>query len=329
MEEMNELKIIGVQEVFSKDRKIDEKASNFIFSFFGRVNEIEYGGKVARLIRYDSTSSENESIGFLGIEVQNITSIPNGMVAWAITNDSWSVFTQEGNVIKLVSQRDINWRWIDKSFIDGYDRSIGDFYTRDEKNVLTEKNDYCITVNAYYDFNIEMENGDRVEIVNYDSSWTLQYKEFADWISNFIGVDVALRIEHIGSTAIPGMPAKPSIDVAVEVPSFNEARRRMIPLLNDNSWEYWWLKDDIIFYKRSRFMGKRTHYIHLAPHNHNLWNRVAFREYLKNHKEDAIQYAELKQRLAISSGGEWITYTNAKSDFVQEITAKALKKYSL
>jgi GrpB-like predicted nucleotidyltransferase (UPF0157 family) len=322
-----QFQIIGIQEVFNKDREIDDNVSNFIFGFFSRVNEIDFGGKVARLIRYEASLSDNETLGFLGIEVQNITLIPVGMVAWVLNNDRWSVLKQEDGVNKIVSQHDIGWRWISQSYNNSYIRNIGDFYIRNEQNIVVEQNDYCIIANAYYDFSIQMENGDKVEIIEYDSTWTEKYEEFASWVLSFIGADIALRIEHIGSTAIPGMPAKPSIDIAVEVPSFSEARRRIIPLLNDEMWEYWWLKDDIIFYKRHRFMGKRTHYIHIAPSGHNLWDRVAFREYLKNNSEDALKYADLKRKLAVSSGGDWMKYTNAKSNFVNEITAKALKEY--
>lgn len=172
------------------------------------------------------------------------------------------------------------------------------------------------------------ENGDRVEIQEYDSAWKEQYKQFADWILENFGSDIALQIEHIGSTAIPGMPSKPCIDVAIKVPSFAEARRRIIPLLNSEMWEYWWFSKgvDVMFYKREKLMGKRTHYIHLAPENHELWDRIAFRDYLKSHTEDAIRYADLKRNLAVSSGGDWMTYTEAKSDFVHEITEKALKE---
>ena len=323
--------LIGIQEVFCNNYETGDKLSKFIFDFMGRVNEINYGDKVTRLIRYEASMPNNETLEFIGVEVQNINTIPVGMIAWVLNNDWWSVLTQQDGVNKIVSKHDINWRWVAQSDDNGFIRNVGDFYIRDRQNGEMQQNDYCIITNAYYDFCRGFENGDRVEIQEYDSVWKEEYKKFADWILSKFGSDIALRVEHIGSTAIPGMPSKPSIDVAVEVPSFLEARKRIIPLLNDESWEYWWFSKatDVIFYKRDKFMGKRTHYIHIAPRNHDLWHRVAFRDYLSNHIEDAIQYADLKRKVAISSGGDWMTYTNAKSDFVNDITKKALKEYSV
>jgi len=324
-----QLQLIGVQEVFINDHKTHDKLNNFIFGFMSRVNEIDYGGKVTRLIRYETYLSDNETLEFIGIEVQKVTSIPAGMVAWVLSNDCWSILTQHNGVNKIVSEHDINWRWIAHSDNNGYIRNVGDFYMRNEQNNALEQNDYCIITNAYYDFSKGFENGDKVEIQDYDSAWKEQYEQFNQWIIKKFGDDIVLEIEHIGSTAIPGMPSKPCIDVAVKVPSYSEARRRIIPLLNNEMWEYWWFsrETDVLFYKRESFMGKRTHYIHIAPDNDEFLERIAFRDYLKSHCEDANRYADLKRNLAVSSGGDWMTYTNAKSDFVHEITEKALKEY--
>jgi GrpB-like predicted nucleotidyltransferase (UPF0157 family) len=330
MDEKNNIQfqIIGVQEVFTNDSETHDKLSNFLFCFMSRVKEIDYGGKVTRLIRYEKCLSNNETLEFIGIEVQSITSIPTGMIAWVLNNDYLSILTQENGVNKIVSEQDIKWRWVAQAYNNGYIRNVGDFYIKNEQNNALEQNDYCLITNAYYDFSRGFENGDRVEIQEYDSAWKEQYIELKHWSLTNFGSDIALQIEHIGSTAIPGMPSKPSIDVAVKVPSFAEARKRIIPLLNSEMWEYWWFSPgtDILFYKREKFMGKRTHYIHLAPDNHELWHRIAFRDYLKSHAEDAIRYANLKRNLAVSLGGNWMSYTKAKSDFVNEITEKALKE---
>lgn len=323
------LKIIGVQEVYKKEREMNSETSAFIFGFLSRVREIDYGGKIGRLIRYDVSKSDSEAIGFLGLEVENITYIPEGMTAWKLTSDTWQVLEQENGVNKVISQHGIGWRWVDDSSTSGLKKIVGDFYIISESSMSTNLNDYLITVNAYYDFNIPMENEDRVEIIEYDPSWIEEYKKFEEWFVSSIGTDIAFRIEHIGSTAIPGMPAKPCIDIAVEVLSYEDARQRIIPLMNDETWEYWRLKDHDLFYKRSRLMGKRTHYLHVGSPSHNLWNRVAFRDYLKNNLEYANQYTEMKRRLAISSQGNWLMYTNDKSDFVQEITLKALEEYEM
>lgn len=321
MDKDNRLIIVGMYNSFKNEQ---DESARFIFGFMQRINEIDYDGSLARIIRYENTINEDETSVFIGVEVKNISSIPTGMIAWELTNDRWNIYSQEDGDIELASDYNINWSWIDNSLIDGEIRCIGDFYIENESGIVTQKDKYNVTANAYYDFSKPMENGDKVEIEEYDKNWSILYDEFAEWISSNIGTDIALRIEHIGSTAIPGMPAKPSIDVAVEVPSIEEGRRRIIPLLNDKTWEFWSLEDDMLFYKRDGFMGKRTHYLHIAPKNHVLWNRVAFRDYLRKNREDAERYSQLKKKLVVATGGEWVAYTNAKTDFVKEITSKAL-----
>ncbi len=317
-------KIIGEQKILDKEEAANDIVTNFIFSFFRKLKEINYGGDIARLIMYETLLPNNNILRFVGIEVENISIIPDGMVAWKLTDNCWKVLRQDDGINKIVLQYDINWRWISQANNNGFIRNIGEFYIKNDSNSVIENNDYCIVVNAYYDFSMKMENGDKVEIVEYDSSWPEQYKSFANWLLSAIGTDIALRVEHIGSTAIQGMPSKPSIDIAIEVPSFFEARKRMLPLLNDVTWEYWGIGSDVIFYKRNRLMGRRTHYIHIAPSNHDLWKRVAFRDFLRKNSEYAMKYADLKRKLVISSGGDWIKYTMAKSDFVKQVTEKAL-----
>ncbi|MFT8352577.1 GrpB family protein [Clostridium saccharoperbutylacetonicum] len=312
------LKIIGEQKILDKGQAANDIATTFIFSFFRRIKEINYSGNIARLIMYEALLPNNNILRFVGIEVEDISMIPKNMVAWELTDNCWKVLMQDDGINKIISQYDINWRWISQVNNNSFIRNIGEFYIKNGSNSVLESNDYCIVVNAYYDFSMKMENGDRVEIVEYDSSWPEQYKNFANWLFSAIGRDIALRIEHIGSTAIPGMPSKPSIDVAIEVPSFFEARKRMLPLLNDATWEYWGIGSDVIFYKRNRFMGRRTHYIHIAPSNHDLWKRIAFRDFLRQNPEYAMKYANLKRKLVISSGGEWLKYTMAKGDFVKK-----------
>lgn len=111
----------------------------------------------------------------------------------------------------------------------------------------------------------------------------------------------------------------------VEVPSYDIARQAILPLLNREEWEYWWYQDHMVFIKRQALMGKRTHHIHLAPAEHRLWEGIAFRDYLIAHPETAARYAALKGELADKHREDREGYTQAKTAFVQEITAKALQ----
>jgi GrpB-like predicted nucleotidyltransferase (UPF0157 family)/GNAT superfamily N-acetyltransferase len=250
------------------------------------------------------------------------------MVAWLLSMDTWEIYEQKGDLPELTAKNDIGWSWCENALVGGKCRTVGDFSVQNTQIALTEQNlqfkDFHITANAYTDINREIEGGDKVELVEYDPLWVKEYADFAKWLTDYLGSDIAIRIEHFGSTAIPGMPTKPIIDIMVEVPSPEEARNRIIKLLNSETWEYWWYDDHMAFIKRKKFMGKRTHHIHIAPRKHELWNRLSFREYLRNHKEDALKYEELKRNLAICYEGDRERYTIAKGDFVQEITVKAM-----
>jgi GrpB-like predicted nucleotidyltransferase (UPF0157 family) len=73
-------------------------------------------------------------------------------------------------------------------------------------------------------------------------------------------------------------------------------------------------------------MGKRTHHLHLAPAGHEIWNGLAFRDYLRTHPEEAARYASLKRQLAESHQTDRERYTEAKTEYVKKVTEKALKE---
>lgn len=182
-----------------------------------------------------------------------------------------------------------------------------------------------MTANAY----VAPEKGagdDPVQLVDYDPTWPEKFDAFAGWLRELLGSDVALDIEHIGSTAMPGMIAKPIIDILVEVPSFQEAKRRALPPLNNENWEYWWHRGHMTFVKRDGFMGRRTHHVHMMPKGDESQKRLAFRDRLRSHPAEAARYAALKRRLAESHQKEREQYTDAKASFVSEILAEAMKR---
>ncbi|MBI5960368.1 MAG: GrpB family protein [Chloroflexi bacterium] len=176
----------------------------------------------------------------------------------------------------------------------------------------------------YVDLIWQSTNHDEVILVEHDPAWAQQFEQIAACLRKSLG-PLALRIEHYGSTAIPGIPAKPLIDVLVEIPSFDEARSRLIPLFNRPEWEYWWYKEHMMFIRRTGIGGPRTHHLHIAPKDHPLWEGLIFRDYLRDHPDDAAQYAALKQQLAADFSSDRERYTQAKTDFVQQILAKAAR----
>jgi GrpB-like predicted nucleotidyltransferase (UPF0157 family) len=110
----------------------------------------------------------------------------------------------------------------------------------------------------------------------------------------------------------------------VDIPSFKEARKVLIPYFNKPECEYWMQAEDMCFIIRKEFSGTRLYHIHAAPKNMWYWKCLAFRDHRRTHPDDARRYAELKRGLAASLAEDREEYTAAKTEFVNKITAKAL-----
>lgn len=168
----------------------------------------------------------------------------------------------------------------------------------------------------------------RVVITEYDPNWPELFQQEATRLRNLLGEDLVQHIEHFGSTAIPGMAAKPVIDMLVEIPSFGRAKQEALPILDADGFAYCWRYDrppgHIMLIKGLSLNGSRTHHLHMAPAGHRLWERLYFRDYLRTHRSEALRYEQLKRDLAHRFAGDCEAYTEAKGEYVQMITARAL-----
>jgi len=288
--------------------------------------EAEHTGRITRFVGYEGTVERSSRVRFFGIEVDEIEDIPDGMVAWVFGNGEWTIRESRDGADLVTWREDIVWDWLDRGG-SGSGRWTGEFTARGPAEWSNcdsaEPCTFRMTTNAYYDVG-GREFKDEVYLVNYDPSWPEQFERMAGWLRDTLGPEIAIRVEHYGSTAIPGVPAKPTVDILVEVSSFQEAKKRALPRLNEETWEYWWYRDHMVFFKRKELMGERVCHVHFAPRGHRIWEGIAFRDYLRSHPEDAARYAELKRRLAESYGDDREQYTNAKTEFVRQITAKAM-----
>ncbi|MHC4637744.1 MAG: GrpB family protein [Planctomycetota bacterium] len=321
------MQIVGAQQVIASDGYL-ENLIRFYRGLFDRLTkEVKNTGNQTRYIGYQSIINENVRLCLLGIEVDSIEGIPEGMAAWDLSDSTWNVWQTKKGQDVLVSQKDITWQWIDKSPA-GNGRCTGEFTASSPSELIAGKNsqyrNFWISANAYVGLLEKDTSSDEVHLVDYDPSWPQRFDEFASWLREHLGPEIVLQVSHYGSTAIPGMPAKPIIDILVQIPSFSQAKKHIIPLLNSEQWEYWWYWDHMVFIKRNKLMGQRTHNIHMVPQGHKLWEGVVFRDYLISHDEDALRYAILKQELAASYREDRERYTEAKTMFVKEITSKAL-----
>jgi GrpB-like predicted nucleotidyltransferase (UPF0157 family) len=175
---------------------------------------------------------------------------------------------------------------------------------------------------------------EEITIVPYDPVWPEMFESEKKVLLSLFTDDLVKRIEHFGSTAVPGLSAKPVIDMLVEVASLKETKKVIVPVLIPMGYEYFWRPtwgDDVPpfyawFIKRNE-SGKRTHHIHMVEKNFEHWDRLLFRDYLIEHPYIAKEYESLKQRISADFTGDRAGYTNAKTQFILKITAAAKEYY--
>lgn len=176
---------------------------------------------------------------------------------------------------------------------------------------------------------------EEVAVVPYDPSWTELFAREREHLLACLPADLIRRIEHFGSTAVPGLAAKPIVDILVEVTSLEQTRQRIVPILEAQGYDYFWRPswgDDTPpfyawFIKRDR-NGKRTHHIHMVESWFEHWDRLLFRDYLIEHPDVAVAYSHLKERLSGLHQSDRIAYTQAKGAFIRRITAMAKQYYT-
>lgn len=173
-----------------------------------------------------------------------------------------------------------------------------------------------------------------VAIVPYDPRWPEIFEQERRHLLACLPGDLVRRIEHFGSTAVPGLCAKPIVDMLVEVTSLDETTRRIVPILEAQGYDYFWrpMWNDVVppfyawFIKRDA-SGARTHHIHMVEAHFEHWDRLLFRDYLIEHPEVAREYGELKHRLADAHPNDRVAYTKAKGEFIVRVTELAKRRY--
>ena len=165
-----------------------------------------------------------------------------------------------------------------------------------------------------------------IVVCDYDPAWPASFEKESVIIRNALG-PLVLTVEHIGSTAVPGLPSKPIIDLLVGVRSFDEATERCVGPMQGLGYVYIpeyasWLPGELFFRKGPP--GPWTHHVHLMETCHPRTEAfLVFRDYLRAHPESARAYAAVKRSLAVSSQDDIKAYRTGKSSFVEEATEKA------
>jgi GrpB-like predicted nucleotidyltransferase (UPF0157 family) len=158
-----------------------------------------------------------------------------------------------------------------------------------------------------------------VELKSYQPEWKRLYEAEIEQLQSIAG-DRLLDFEHIGSTAIEGMAAKPIIDLLAVVENM-ETARDLIPVLEEHEYEYrpdGNVRGRLFFAKGPR--TNRTHYLSLTERDSDFYaEKIAFREYLRTHPDAAAEYEGLKRKLANEHSDDRDEYTEKKGAFIEDI----------
>lgn len=163
-----------------------------------------------------------------------------------------------------------------------------------------------------------------VRVIAYTPEWMRLFEEEQSRLQCVIG-DHVLEIRHIGSTSVPGLPAKPIIDIGIAVTSFEEAACCIQPLV---ALGYTYRGENGIP-RRHYFSREEPNRYHL--HMNEIQSRdwiqtTGFRDYLLRHPETAAEYGELKQRLAEQYSTDIRAYSAGKDAFIQDVLRAGLAK---
>lgn len=165
-------------------------------------------------------------------------------------------------------------------------------------------------------------HNDTIYLENYNPEWPLWFEEEAERLQGILG-ERALQIEHVGSTSVPGLKAKPKID--------------MILVVEDSSNEPFYVPDltekgyPLIVRERDWFEHRMLRGPHHAINLHvfskgciEVEKMMAFRDWLRKNEADRKRYAEIKEQLSQKKWKYVQDYANAKGEVIQEIMERAL-----
>jgi GrpB-like predicted nucleotidyltransferase (UPF0157 family) len=163
--------------------------------------------------------------------------------------------------------------------------------------------------------------GDSLEIVPYDTDWPLQYDRWRRLVGRALGVS-ALRIEHVGSTSVPGLSAKPVIDIQVSVADVGDEARYLPPL--EAAGLQLRSRDDLRRFLRPLPGQPRNVHVHVCAAG-GAWERehVLFRDYLRAHPAARDDYARVKWAAVADWHDDRWAYTEAKTGIILDILDQA------
>lgn len=168
-----------------------------------------------------------------------------------------------------------------------------------------------------------MTDPDAVIICDHDPRWMDDFHSEAARILDVMG-PLALHIQHVGSTAVPGLAAKPVIDILVAVEDLQQ-REKFVRLLDPLGYTNVPHDDPgRLFFRKGM---PRTHHLHLVKERSwDYWKHVMFRDYLIDHPSAAEEYECLKRLLVSKHSTERERYVEGKTDLIELILQRAVRE---
>lgn len=163
-----------------------------------------------------------------------------------------------------------------------------------------------------------------VKVVPYQRNWTTEFEKEKARITKACA-DKIVAVEHIGSTSVLGLVAKPIIDIAIGLRRLKDAKQ-LLPALKKLGYHFY--KD---FQRQRLFVAKgpdekHTHYLHVMRYGGVKWSTdQLFRNYLRSHPNEVKCYSKLKEKLAKLHTNDRDAYSKEKDAFIKSIITKAKK----
>lgn len=158
-----------------------------------------------------------------------------------------------------------------------------------------------------------------VVLEEYDEQWPVKFEEEKRFLFILVGEWNHGGVVHVGSTAVPGLVAKPVIDIMFGVRSLEDSRPA-IDVLSNNGYEYWPYKADVMHWFCKPSHAFRTYHLHLVPYESPLWTeRLQFRDLLRSDSNLASEYGDLKRELAERYKNDREAYTQRKWPFISQV----------
>ena len=176
---------------------------------------------------------------------------------------------------------------------------------------------------------IRRVTAEQVQVVAYDPQWPRRFEEEREHLLECLPAGLIVRIEHFGSTAVPGLAAKPIVDMVVEVPDVEQAKVVVPEVLEPQGYDCFWrptMGDDTppwyTWCIRRDAAGRRTHHLHFGAVGFKA-DELRFRDLLRADPKTAAAYSQLKLHLAAEHEHDRVTYTHAKTEFIRKALQQA------